>query len=83
MHGKIQKNVSYCMELKVITTKNLLMEQCFLDMQVCFQTAVLRLRVQKSQKNVNTLLVHLMDVYVSLYERNGISTSLSFILERI
>ena len=50
MHGKIQKNVSYCMELKVITTINLLMEQCFLDMQVCFQTAVLHLHVQKSLK---------------------------------
>ena len=83
MHGKIQKKISYCMELKVITTKNLQMEQCFLDTQVCFQTAVLRLQVQKSQKNVNTQLVHLMDVYFSLNERNGVSTSLSFILERI
>ena len=71
------------MELKVITTNNLQMEQHFLDLLVCFQTAVLCLHVQKSQKNVNTLLVHLMDVYFSLYERNGISTSLSFILERI
>ena len=53
------------------------MEQRFLDTQVCFQTAVLRLHVQKSQKNVNTLLVHLMDVYFSLYERNGVLTSLS------
>ena len=66
------------MELKVITTNNLQMEQHFLDLQVCFC-----LHVQKSQNNVNTLLVHLMDVYFSLYERNGISTSLSFILERI
>ena len=71
------------MELKVITTNNLQMEQHFLDLQVCFQTAVLRLHVQKSQNNVNTLLVHLMDVYFSLYERNGISNSLRFILERI
>ena len=83
MHGKIQKNISYCMELKVIITKNLQMEHRFLDMQVCFQTAVFRLHVQKSQKNVNTQLVHLMDVYFSLNERNGVSTSLSFILKRI
>ena len=63
MHGKIQKNVSYCMELKVITTKNLQTER-ILDTQVCFPSAVLCCYVQKSQNIINTLLVHLMDVYL-------------------